>query len=340
MVNSVSLAASARGLLKIFKVFAVFLLASEEIQTEAQLRYVLFALLLGGAIASADGLLQWVIGIDPIYRRPMEGQLEGLRRVAGPYHHPNDFGLFLTFVLPLSLAIARVGRAWRLRGLAWITSLLVAVSLVLTLSRGAALGFVVAFLVMVLVWKAWRWLAGFVLVGIVVLALLPLSVKSWVLAQPTVWQVVLESETPQGSRPAIWRVARHMISSHPWVGVGVNTFVLNYERYRRPEDQFLNSPYAHNHYLQMLAEIGIVGFAIFVALLGIGCRRALQAYRAASDSVRGIALGLGLGLLAFLINGLTESALYYPRLATVFWLGFGMLFSAPFDGGTRKRVAA
>ena len=339
MVNSVNLVASARGLWKVFKAFVVFLLASEEIQTQDHLRQVLLALLLGGAIASADGLLQWVLGADPIYHRSMSGQLAGLLRVAGPYHHPNGFGLFLTFILPISLVMIRAGSAWRLRWLGGIVALLAAGSLVLTFSRGAALGFLVAFLVMIIILRAWKWLAGFLVLSVIVLACLPPSIKTWVRAQPSGWAILVESEAPEESRPAIWRVAGHMISSHPWVGVGVNTFVLNYERYRTPADRFLNSPYAHNHYLQMLAEIGIVGFTVFLALLSLAALRAVQAYRSARNPMRAITLGLGLGLLAFLINGFTESALYYPRLALVFWFGFGMLFSASLDGGAKERAA-
>lgn len=331
MTNSVDLLASAHGILKIVKAFSVFLLASEEVRTEDRLRRLLIAALLGASLASLDGLLQWVIGVDPIYRQPLGSPLEGLRRVSGPYHHSNAFGIFLTCLLPVVVATVHAGRAWRLRALGWVALPLVATALILTFSRGALVGAGVALLVFFVVRRAWSWLAGSVVVGLLVVLCLPQPIQAWIRHQPNLFAVLVQSEAPSTSRPNQWRTAIRMLLDHPWVGVGVNTFVLNYDRYRGPDEGETNRPYAHNQYLQMLAARGLIGFSVFLLMLRALFQRWGQAARMLKEPVRTVALGIGFGLLAFLINGLDESALQYSRLAPVFWLWYGMLFAVPFS---------
>ncbi len=330
MANSVNLSVSVRGLIKVFKAFGVFLLASDEIRTEVQLRRVVAALLIGAAVAAGDGLAQWVTGIDPIYHQPVGVALVGLRRVCGTYHHADDLGLFLSVILPVALAVGLGGISGRLRGLAWVVSMLSALALFLTFCRGGLLGFGVAAVGLMLVWRAWRWLAGLLLVGVVMIAALPAPIKAWIREQPSAWAILFESNEPGMSRPQIWRAAENMIRAHPWIGVGVNTFVKVYDRYRAPGDANTTAPYAHNQYLHMLAEIGTVGFAVFLLFLIAGVRRIVRMARRLPDPLRAILLGVAFGLLSYLLNGVVESALYYPRQAPLFWLGFGIVFSRLF----------
>ena len=198
-----------------------------------------------------------------------------------------------------------------------------------------------ALLIVLIVWRAWWWLVGFIGMGCLLVLLVPKPIQVWTRQQPSVWEAFTESNDPHQSRPQIWRAARNMITDHPWAGVGVNTFVLSYGRYHAPGDRFLDHPpYAHNDYLHMLAEIGIVGFSAFLALLGAAFRQVVRVIRSLPDPLRGAALGIGCGLAAFLLNGITESGLYYSRTMTLFWLGVGLLFSAPFVSNQIRGTAS
>ena len=58
-----------------------------------------------------------------------------------------------------------------------------------------------------------------------------------------------------------------MFLSRPWIGVGLGTFMFNFRKfivfYR------YGTPYAHNCYLQLISEIGIIGLSAFLLILGL-----------------------------------------------------------------------
>jgi O-antigen ligase len=111
----------------------------------------------------------------------------------------------------------------------------------------------------------------------------------------------------QGSgRGHLWRVAWAMFLDAPWVGHGPHTFVRLYRWYLHelglPSPSHI-SPWAHNLYLEVLAERGLVGFLALGSLLACGLAAACRIQRAATGEAR----RLGAGALAGLI-GLSSAA--------------------------------
>jgi O-antigen ligase len=92
-------------------------------------------------------------------------------------------------------------------------------------------------------------------------------------------------------RLAHWQAAQAMIDAHPWLGVGIGNYAEAYDRYR-----LLNWPnalgHAHNIYLNVWAETGLVGivtyFALWVSVLWVN----IDALRRARGVERGLALGV------------------------------------------------
>jgi O-antigen ligase len=92
-------------------------------------------------------------------------------------------------------------------------------------------------------------------------------------------------------RLAFWQSAQAMAAAHPWLGVGLGNFAYAYPAYA-----LLNWPqaigHAHNIYLNMLAETGVLGLAAYLALwLGI-VWLTLAALRQTEGWQRGLVLGL------------------------------------------------
>ena len=122
----------------------------------------------------------------------------------------------------------------------------------------------------------------------------------------------------------MWRTAVNMIRAHPVIGVGVNTFVLNYSHYK-PADDYLHAVYAHNNVLQMAAELGLLGVAAFGFLLVQTYGVWQQLLRHDDPWVRVISTGLGCGIIGFLAAGLLESNLYSSHTNLGFWLWLSTL---------------
>lgn len=318
--NSVNLEASLGGLRKILRAAAILLAASETLRTEKRLIAVLTATLGGAALVSLDGLVQVVRGVDPLFHHVAGVAPGGFRRLAATFGHANDFGIWAVSILPACVAMARGTASARMRWVAWAIIGILGVALACTFSRPSVVAVTISFAVLLVLRRAWRTLAVLVACGIIGWLLVPAPIREWAAAQPSWFDALV-----QPLRKEIWQAALNMIAAHPLIGVGVNTFVLNYPAYKLPADT-VQSAYAHNHYLHMGAEIGLLGLAAFGFLLvrAAGAWRRLLAHPGAR--LRWLMTGIGCGVVAFLAIGLLESALYSGRTNGFFWVWLGVLF--------------
>jgi len=71
-----------------------------------------------------------------------------------------------------------------------------------------------------------------------------------------------------GIRKIMWRATTRLITEHPLAGVGAGAWENEIPLYEDEGSQLETDYYAHNEYLQLLAEYGIVGWIFLVALIG------------------------------------------------------------------------
>ena len=327
MQNSVDMAASLNGLRKLAKYFALYLLVSSTVDTEKSLRGVVKGCVTGLGLIVIDGLWQAVFKRDLFCGNPIGDALGGaVQRVQATFYHPSELGIYLATFAPLALAAAYLGpRRWR-----WPLALLVGLTVVvevLNRSRGGMLAFLAALIVLTLLLRSWipAGIAG--LTGLLQVWTTPAAVKVWAAAMPN-----LLSRLTQPDRPMIWQAAINMIKAHPIVGVGTNTFVRVYAKYCLFTDPFGRDPlgpYAHNQYLHLTAELGIVGLTVFALLLLVVGRTVARglALRSNAPAQAMVNIGLGAGLIGYLIAGLFESSLFHARGSVMFWFMIGLLMA-------------
>ncbi len=126
-----------------------------------------------------------------------------------------------------------------------------------------------------------------------------------------------------------------MIRDHPFFGVGFENMPDNYARYVTPEvGKEVRA--AHNLYLNLAADIGLIGFAVFVWIIVVSWR-ALR--RAASSSPAGDWLGyaarmISLGFVGYLAASIFVSNLLEKELWVILASGtvLGMISGARPDG--------
>lgn len=164
----------------------------------------------------------------------------------------------------LGLAAFAVGRV---RAALVAAAAVTAVALALTFSRGAWLAALVGVLVLLAL------VPGRVR-GTVPLVVIALVLAGAVLVQ---WSDRLEAEarsifslTTNRNRMVLWRISWTMVRDRPLTGSGLNTFGVLYPRYRTPDAVDEAPPFAHNIFLNMAVEGGVLGALGFAAMVGAG----------------------------------------------------------------------
>ena len=84
----------------------------------------------------------------------------------------------------------------------------------------------------------------------------------------------------------------HMFADHPYLGVGIGNYPAQYPNYRVAPVWNANLGHAHNYYINIAAEAGVVGFAAYLFLFGSAMVICVRTYRRSTDPF-GQALGLG-----------------------------------------------
>jgi O-antigen ligase len=127
------------------------------------------------------------------------------------------------------------------------------------------------------------------------------------------------------TRLGIWAGAGLIFLSHPIAGIGYGNFktVLT-ETIRVPEGFMLD---AHNLYMELLAETGILGFFAFLVLAGTVIRRAIRMYsqsRSVMDAV--ISFGVATAVMSVMAHGAVDYLFHNsPQFAALFFLLLGLL---------------
>ncbi|MEO6060714.1 MAG: O-antigen ligase family protein [Thermoflexales bacterium] len=296
-------------------------------------RLILGAILIVAAGEALFGVYQFA------FRQtgPLEFGLPGGRfyRASGTLEQPNPFGGYMGLSWPIAFAMgmAWLGEPWRrLRNGDWrgvlaapgpaiagLAALMVAIAcvggLVASWSRGAWIGAAAAGAAMLIAMsgRPGRALAAVAVGAISVVALwqlglLPAAIVSRLSEFTTQFDFsnidVRGAYLTAGNfslieRLAHWQAALGMILDHPWLGVGFGNYGAAYEQYRTL--RWANPlGHAHNYYLNIFAETGILGL---LAYLGVWVSIVVQALRAAgrgaAPSLRWMAIGL-LGAAAHL----------------------------------------
>lgn len=267
--------------------------------------------------------------------------------------HPNVIAGALVWVIPVFFALAGfIVTRYRLvlqilpRGLAFAPVLVLGcagfVSFVFLLaqSRGGYLGlFITTFVMLVLILPP-RWRGIFVSTGMIVVII---AGSAFLLYGGSIFETLelsssagdssaLAVDTLEG-RLEVWSRAVYAIQDFPFTGMGMDAFrrvvhVLYPLFLIGPEVETIH---AHNEFLQATLDLGIPGLIAFVALYLIAFWMLICIWRAPSNApapwrlARLLALGLGGGLFAHLLYGLTDSTILSAKPGFIFWILLGLI---------------
>lgn len=251
----------------------------------------------------------------------------------------NGFGEMLAVAIPLFAALALKLRRTRAALLCGATAVLAWLAMLQALERAPIIGASVALIVLAFLSIAFRSFrphslrrAGLLIAAfafVTALQVVPSPLTQGRSSAVTRLQATSATEPNTRVRFLFWGIALEMWREHPLVGVGANNYDTAYPQaralfsVRNPasplvamhEEMLVER--AHNEYVQILAELGIVGFALFLTFCGALAVATWRALRRSRQSA--LVPGAACSLIAFALSSGASSASFR-------WMGGGLIF--------------
>ena len=315
---------SAKKMLLMICFMMAYFVIKNLIRSRALLKKCLSAIAFSGAIVSIYGIIENFIGTPSVIWQDMAdfGEIKG--RVVSTFANPNVLGEYLIIVIPITVALAITSKSIKERFAFACGATFDVFCLVLTWSRGAWVGFAVATVVFLLLADKRCLTAGILLLPPTAVAIsLSDSISNRIAS------IFSHSDTSSSYRLGIWKGVWRMLSDvSPYgIGIGEGAFAAVYPSYALHGIE--TAPHSHSLYLQILTELGISGAVIFSVFLFILVQMNLS-HIASPDSKSGkmVEVGIFCGLIAFLVQGVTDYVWYNYRIFLMFWITVGLSVGA------------
>ncbi len=319
---------------------AVLIVVSTTIRSPGQLRLVLLAFSLGATMSVVIG---WLGQGPQVIALPVDPGTVTPKRFGGAEGDPNYLAAQLVPAIVLAAALAAErGRSIARWGLAACVVALT-IGLAHTQSRGGLIAAATVGVTAAVLYRR-RWRSALLLaVGFVVIV-----AGTWLAVSPQAPSHVFKRNDGGAGRSTLWLVAWRVAEANPVGGAGLDNFRSVAPRYvRQPGtlryvEKVTDRPHVvHNTYLQLLAEAGLVGLGLFLAVV-TACLAA--AWRAATAFERRARPDLALLSRAVLLAGVGAlAALLFisagtdPRLWLLLALGPALLTIASLTPARKPR---
>ncbi len=304
----------------------IFIVIVNVVRTEARLKGLLFLALAAGLWLSVEAINDYRLGLMTV---------EGYRaagRGTGIFGNTNDMALHLVTVLPISVALFFGSKGLARRLLYGACAALMIAAIVLSYSRGAFIGMLIALLF--IAWKLGRSrrleivFAVLSFAGVIVL-LAPDKYGSRLLS------IFIPSLDPEGSadsrRGELFR-SIYVALRHPLLGIGMGNY--------QPE-MSNRGLVTHNSYTQVAAEMGMTALACYTMFIVTPLKKLGQIARETFDTrcdsrFYYLTLGLQASLIAYLVSSVFLSVAYVWYV--YYLVGYAVCLTRMYESETGKVV--
>lgn len=212
--------------------------------------------------------------------------------------HPNSLAKWLLPLVPVSLTFTIISRNPRYKLLYGLASFCMVLIIGLTLSRGAWIALFAGFVLLALLFRNYRLLSTMGVLVAVTIFLLPPEI-----GLQRLMSIVNPYHAWNVERLNVWLATFAIIKDHPFFGVGLNNFQFYYLDYK-PVAGAEIFRHAHNTFLNIAVEMGVLGLVLFLLFLGIVLRKIFQP--GVPDEEARIGRSLAIGLISLLVFGMVE----------------------------------
>ncbi len=269
---------------------------------------------------------------------------EGVRRVTASMGNPDYLAGYLVALIPLTLTLLFIQGGIK-RFLAGTVLILQTVAMILTYSRGGWVSLFITLLVLLSCLTYINWMRDPVLFRPVISLRMAISLLTIVMCFAIFlvflfWNEItaalyrlsqLEKGVSVATRPYFYRGALAMIAAKPLFGHGIGTFAIHFPEYR-PTELATYLPFkefyvdhAHNEYLEITSETGIIGLILYALILFLMTRSMWKTILQNRTRSNLILLGFWAGIVGILIHNLFTVTLRYTPTAFLLWSFLGMI---------------
>jgi O-antigen ligase len=327
------------GALGIYRAYFVepailFYVALDLLRTKDDFRIVLAGFAAGTTVFAIMNLGAWAIALATTKLADID--LGNAPKAL--YTSPNSVAMFLEPAVTLAAGFALYAKNRRDRTVAVVALVFLLASLVATLSRAGLLTLAVLGLVALVTIRRRRLKLGLLAAGIVggvaLLQIPEISKRMYHQFDPSYPYNTFEG------RLQIWSDTLHMLRDHPIFGAGLRGYAIVMKPYvTTPKG--LPELYAHDIFLSMWAEVGLLGLAAFVVLLAMLLWKGWSAFSKTAGFPRALLWGTSAAFVAITVHGLFDTPYYGNDLSVEFWMLAALEIAAiaAFLGGGNRKVA-
>ena len=308
----------------------LFFVVTTVVRTREQAIWVLNGAVAGLGLVGLQATYQYATGA-PSEVGFVTGTGQLVSRVTVGFGSPNQLAGFLVMVLPLA-AVASLRRS--ASALHLVTAVVAVIGIYASYSRAAL---VVLLAVAIVLMRARHALVLVVLVALVLAAAAPSPLRER-------FSDVGDGEVELVGRPDFWGAGWNIWLENPALGGGLGSFPRDYPEVPDGEQDFLPDtifeppPHAHNLFLNLLAEQGLVGFIAMIVLLARAALAAAALLRSGDHWIRSFGRSFSALLVAFCVHNQFDVTLF-ETTEIYFWALLGLcsaVLSMSRDSETRE----
>lgn len=319
---SVDISSSIPKMLVFICFISFYFIVKNVIRSEKLAYNCIRGIAFSASVVSVIGIMQYFFGTVSTKWQDVQMFSDIKGRAVSTFQNPNVLAEYLILVMPVIFAMMLISGSARRRFRYFIALMLCSACLILTWSRGAWLGFVIA--VILFIFFSSHKTFAYLILSIPTLCLIAsLFVDTSVINRFMSIGNTADSSTLY--RLNIWKGTLDMLSDGNIFGIGIGTeaFSSVYPQYALSGIEA--APHSHSLYLQITTEMGIFALIVFILFCIAFFGMIFSTFKRCSlRKSKLLLLGFLCGVCAFLVQGATDYVWYNYRIFLLFWAMVGL----------------
>jgi len=302
---------------------SIFFLFVNNVKDEIQIKKLVRILIVITTIAGAYAIFQHFTRID--FFGNVKYIQKSFARSTGFFNSPQTFGNYVLLLFPMVIGLSSYSKTRGEKRWLQLSSLIILTAIIFSYTRGVWLGLIGGLIFMAILRS--KKLLFAVVIGIIVGSMFLVILPSSKFTQRVVR--TFKSDRPVGDRIYFWQGSLRIIRDYPITGLGWEGFRKVYPKYKPAKGRQLVC-HAHNNFIDMAVDSGLLGLGIFIWLLVTIYKVGFHIFKELEDGYfKGIAWGFLGSFTAFLIAGLSQYNFGDSEVVMLFYFLLAMVMVIP-----------